>query len=208
VVETGIVLVVAQPEGATREMIVAIARPGDLLGPPGPDERLAALTDAAVTVVPGLAYRVLLGSPELAATVTERLLDAVCERQQSLARFATVDHRERVRQKLLQLARAHGRVGRDGVHLDLPLTHELLAQTTGSARETVTVALASLRRQGFVVRDGRRYRLLVQPDQVETPEPATIRGPCSTRSSTRSASSSSTSRRSAGARSGSRSAST
>jgi CRP-like cAMP-binding protein len=61
----------------------------------------------------------------------------------------------------MQLPRAHGRVTRAGIQLDLPLTQELLAQTTGSARETVSYALA---REGFVVREGRRYRITVAPE--------------------------------------------
>ena len=165
-VEDGIALVVAQADETSREMIVAIAPPGDVLCPPRRDEQLAALTPAVVTAVPRLTYRALLASPEVAGVLVERLLDAVCERQQSLATFGAVDHGERVRQKLLQLARAHGRVARDGVQLDLPLTHELLAQTTGSARETVTLALTALRKQGFLVRDGRRYRLLIPPETL------------------------------------------
>ena len=66
--------------------------------------------------------------------------------------------------KLLQLARAHGKVVRDGVRLDLPLTHELLGEMVGSARETVTWALAELSKEGFVAREGRSYRLIVPPD--------------------------------------------
>lgn len=168
VVEEGIVVVVAQPAETSREMIVAIARPGDVLCPPREGERLAALSDAVLTAVPALVHRALVSSSEVAAVLIERLLEAVYERQQSLAHFGVVDHRERVRRKLLQLAQAHGRVGRDGIHLDLPLTHELLAQTTGSARETVTIALATLREEGFLVRDGRRYRLLIAPEELVT----------------------------------------
>lgn len=165
-VDAGIALVVAQPERVSREMVVAIARPGDVLGPPGVDERLAALSDVTLVAVPPAAYRQLLAEPEVAAVLMERALEALGERQQSLAHFAAVDHCERVRRKLLQLAAAYGRVGKDGVHLDLPLTHELLAQSTGSARETVTMALATLRDEGFLVRDGRRYRLLVTPESL------------------------------------------
>jgi CRP-like cAMP-binding protein len=83
--------------------------------------------DAVVTLLPQLVGRALLSRRAAAAVVAERL--------------------ERVRQKLLQFARAHGRVASDGVHLDLPLTHELIAQTTGSARETVTAATAERRRE-------------------------------------------------------------
>ncbi|HSP74458.1 MAG TPA: helix-turn-helix domain-containing protein, partial [Gaiellaceae bacterium] len=67
---------------------------------------------------------------------------------------------------LLQLARDHGRVAARGIRLDLPLTHELLADMIGSSRETVTMALAELQREGFVSRSGRFYRLDVAPDEL------------------------------------------
>jgi CRP/FNR family cyclic AMP-dependent transcriptional regulator len=65
-----------------------------------------------------------------------------------------------------QLARAYGSVSPRGVVLDLPLTHGLLAWMVGSARETVTVALARLAAEGFVTREGRRYRLNVSADTL------------------------------------------
>ena len=75
-------------------------------------------------------------------------------------------HVDRVRAKLVQLACDHGRVGRDGVRLDIPLTHELLGEMVGSARETVTRALDELQAEGFVVRRGRSYRILVDPSEL------------------------------------------
>jgi CRP/FNR family transcriptional regulator len=67
---------------------------------------------------------------------------------------------------LIQLARDHGRVGREGIRLDFPLTHDLLGEMTGSARETVTRALDALQREGFVVREGRTYSVHVAPEEL------------------------------------------
>jgi CRP-like cAMP-binding protein len=77
-----------------------------------------------------------------------------------------VHHVDRVREKLLELARDHGRVGREGIRLDFPLTHDLLGEMTGSARETVTRALDELQREGFVQRRGRTYSLHVSPAEL------------------------------------------
>jgi len=165
VIERGVVAVTTpRTTEAGRRMTVVIAREGDLVVPPGEREELTALDGAAMTVIAPDVFALLLAIPEAAALVVERLVEAVRERQLSLAQFASVDRAERVRAKLLQLARAHGRVTRTGIQLDLPLTHELLAQTTGSARETVSYALAALAREGFVVREGRRYRITVPPE--------------------------------------------
>lgn len=62
--------------------------------------------------------------------------------------FGCVPPVERVRERLAQLARAHGRVAPDAIVIDVPLTHELLASMVGLARETVTVALAAWRGSG------------------------------------------------------------
>jgi len=48
------------------------------------------------------------------------------------------------------------------VRTALPLTHDLLARAVGSSRETVTLAMRELRREGFVTRLGRSYLVRVQ----------------------------------------------
>jgi len=96
----------------------------------------------------------------------DALVEALRERQETIGNFASVRHVERVREKLLQLARAHGKVVPGGVRLDLPLTHELVGEMVGSARETVTWAFAQLAREGFARREGRAYRLAVSPEAL------------------------------------------
>jgi hypothetical protein len=58
-----------------------------------------------------------------------------------------------------------GKVTPLGVRLDLPLTHGLLASLSGARRPTVTLALRSLTRQGFLTRVSRdRWLLLRDPE--------------------------------------------
>jgi CRP-like cAMP-binding protein len=163
-VESGLVLVLRA--SASRDVVCGLGAPGSILLPPGPEERLETLTAARVTAVTAAAREALLRLPGAAEFLVLGLADAVRDRQESLAAFAPVRHADRVRDKLLQLARAHGKVVRDGVRLDLPLTHELLGEMVGSARETVTWALAELSREGFVHREGRSYRLAVPPEAL------------------------------------------
>jgi CRP-like cAMP-binding protein len=166
VVEEGLVEVASHRAGATRRMVVAVAGPGAVLLRPERDERLEALGDAWLTAVSHEALSALLQLPGAAAALLEALAEAARERQESLASFSSVRHVERVRDKLLQLARAHGRVVSGGVRLDVPLTHERLGEMIGSARETVTWAVAELQREGFLERNGRVYRLLVAPEAL------------------------------------------
>ncbi len=118
---------------------------------------------------PGV-LRGLLQLPSAAGEIVEALLEALRERQESLAQFANVVHAERLRGKLLQLARTHGAVVSGGVRVDLPLTHELLGQAVGSARETVTSALRTLEQEGFLIREGRLYQLMISPEIFDLDE--------------------------------------
>ena len=162
IVEKGVV-VIASDTQAKRRIVLGFCPQGSLFPPPSSDEQLVALRDAVLVCVSPDVQRLLLRLPTAAEAIVDALVEAVRERQQSLAQFGTAMHAERLRGKLLQLARAHGSVVAGGVRVELPLTHELLAQTLGSARETVTCSLRALEREGFVVREGRRYRLAISP---------------------------------------------
>jgi CRP-like cAMP-binding protein len=166
VVEDGVALVTSRRGAATRRMIVAVAGPGAVLLPPSLGERLEAATDLRLTVIGDAAHAALLRVPAAAAVLVEALAEQLRERHESLAQFSSVRHVERIREKLLQLARTHGRVVPGGIRLDLPLTHELVGEMVGSARETVTWAFAELAREGFLSRDGRTYRLAVAPEAL------------------------------------------
>jgi CRP-like cAMP-binding protein len=163
VVEVGVVLL---GRGESRRIVLAIAGPGEVLAPPGDGQELRGLTRACVTAVTRDAGHELMAVPGAAAAVARALMEAVGDRQESLANFARFPHAERVRGKLLQLARSHGRVVEDGVLIDVPLTHDLIAESIGSTRETVTLALRQLMRSGFVSRADRRYRVSVPPEEL------------------------------------------
>src|SRR5436190_1262990 len=68
------------------------------------------------------------------------------------------------------LATHWGRVTRDGVLIDLPLTHTQLALLVGSERPSVTTALGKLDRDGLIRRLENRCWLLEGPvpDDVGT----------------------------------------
>jgi CRP/FNR family transcriptional regulator, cyclic AMP receptor protein len=166
VVEEGVVLLASTRPGSSRTMALTLAGSEEVLLPPAADERLEAVEDSWLTVVSPLALTELLRIPAAAGIVADALAAALRERQETIANFASVRHVERVREKLLQLARAHGKVVPGGVRLDLPLTHELVGEMVGSARETVTWAFAQLAREGFARREGRAYRLAVSPEAL------------------------------------------
>jgi len=164
VVEEGFIVVRATFSELSRSMITCEAGPGRIVLPLASDEALFALEQARLTPVSAVERDQLLSIPLVAQRVVEQLAFTLSEKQEALASFAQTRHVERVRRKLLQLARSYGHVVRDGIRIDFPITHALLAEMIGSSRETVTRALEALTREGAVVRHGSSYRLLGSPD--------------------------------------------
>jgi CRP-like cAMP-binding protein len=165
-VEEGFIVVRASAPPDSRSVITCEAGAGEILLPPAPDESLSALTTATVRLIDADDRRSLLDSPTLAAQVLEQLELALRHKQEATANLASTRHADRVRRRLLQLAERYGHIVRDGVRIDFPVSHALLAEMIGSSRETVTRALDELQRSGFVARDGSTYRLLRSHDSV------------------------------------------
>jgi CRP/FNR family cyclic AMP-dependent transcriptional regulator len=90
-------------------------------------------------------------------------------RAQSLAVHQAIANLNRIEDRLIllfwHLADRWGRVSREGVVLELPLTHDLLAQLAGAQRPSVTTALGQLRARGLVERRADRTWLL-DPDAI------------------------------------------
>jgi CRP-like cAMP-binding protein len=166
VVEQGFVVLRATFEDSSRSIVTCEAGPGCIILPPAQEEMMFGLVESRVTALSGQARDELLALPGVAKTLVEQLTTTLGEKQESLSNFASARHIVRVQRKLLQLARSYGRVARDGVRIDFPISHTLLAEMVGSSRETVTRALDELQRTGFVVRSGHSYRLLVSPDYI------------------------------------------
>jgi CRP/FNR family cyclic AMP-dependent transcriptional regulator len=83
----------------------------------------------------------------------------------AIAQHARLD--EGLHLLLWELADRYGTVRADGVHLALPLTHELLAYLAAARRPSVSSSMARLTAAGVVGRHGRGYVL-----HGEVPSPA------------------------------------
>lgn len=165
-VEEGFVVLRASFPGVSRSIVTCEANAGRILLPPAPEEALVGLVKSRVTVIPADVYDRLLSVPRVAQRVVEQMVYTLGQKQEIIGNFAQTRHLERVRRKLLQLARSYGHVVRDGIRIDFPVSHALLAEMVGSSRETVTRALDHLQRGGFVVRRGSVYQLLLSPESV------------------------------------------
>jgi len=164
--EEGFVVVRSVPRPPSRPMITCEAAYGGIVLPPGPDEHLEAILDSRLTLLPERIVTRLLQAPALGNALLREVSETLRRKQDSIANFGDVRHVERVRRKLLQLARDYGRVTGDGVRLDLPLTHALLGEMVGSERETVTRGIDQLESEGFLTRERRHYRLQILPEAL------------------------------------------
>jgi hypothetical protein len=166
IVEEGFVVLRATFPEASRSAVTCETGAGGLLLPPSPEEALFGLGASRVRTISPEGRAMLLSRPVVAQWVVEQLTSALAQRQEALANFAPARHIERVQRKLLQLAQMHGHVVREGIRIDFPVSHALLAEMIGSSRETVTRALDELQRSGFVARRGSTYLLHASPESV------------------------------------------
>src|SRR5215207_3181829 len=95
--------------------------------------------------------------PEVAGELAGRCL----ERSLRLAAIMAIVQQPRLDQRLWllfwELADRYGKVHRDGVHIDLPLTHEVISQLAAARRPSVSAALSRLSARGVLRREGRHW---------------------------------------------------
>jgi CRP/FNR family cyclic AMP-dependent transcriptional regulator len=155
--------------------------PGDLIRPWDADGEYAPL-------VVGVSWRVLVPtrlavldgafSARMARwpSLHAQLLGRVARRARHLALVQAVTHLPRIHTRLVLLfwllAERWGRFGPDGVRIELPLTHEVLALLVGAQRPSVTVALQRLNQANLLLRPGRNRWLLTRGavERLESPE--------------------------------------
>ncbi len=109
-------------------------------------------------------------------TITSQIVGRVAQRARYLALTQAVTHLPRAYARLLilfwLLAERWGTVGPEGVHITLPVTHEVLGMIVGAHRPTVTIALQRLTRAGLLTRDRPDRWLLTHHaiEQLSAPE--------------------------------------
>ena len=95
--------------------------------------------------------------------IAVQLVDRAMLRSRHLALTMAIVQQARVDRRLhwllWQLADRWGRIGGEGVTLELPLTHSLLSELVAARRPSVTTALSSLAEQGRVERRDQTWLL-------------------------------------------------
>ena len=104
--------------------------------------------------------------PQVGAEIAGRALT----RARRLVNMMAIAQHPRLEDRLLllfwELADRFGRMHPDGVHLDLPLTHEVLSHLAAARRPSVSGALSRLADTGALRRAGRGWVLAGEPGEV------------------------------------------
>ncbi len=99
--------------------------------------------------------------------VVSALFARAVRRSRHMAANMAIVHQPRIDLRLLmlfwELADRWGRVGPDGVHLPMRLTHEMLGELVAARRPTVTKALRELSDRGLVSWEGKEWLLCGGP---------------------------------------------
>ena len=155
-----------------RALTVAIAGAGDLFGEgallDGSERTGSASTTSPASLWVGCATRFLAlmrTSPSLTFRITREVLRLRDELEAHLAFSTYAPSRSRVELALLRLAEAHGvRLADGAIWTPIAWTHWQIAELAGTARETASVQLALLKREGLLrmARDGSFFLRDVQ----------------------------------------------
>jgi trimethylamine corrinoid protein len=123
----------------------------------------SAWEEAEVWVVSPEDLAALLQSdPAFARAVIHYLATYVEAFQNEVEALSFLDTQDRLKRSLEALAATHGHETREGIQLDLTITHEEIAELTAADRSTVTMLLNELKRQGYLWKVGRKIVILPQ----------------------------------------------
>jgi CRP/FNR family cyclic AMP-dependent transcriptional regulator len=140
--------------------------PGDLLRPHdeeqsalGTEATWRVLIDARLAALDENWSHRMAPFPEVAVALTGRAMQRSHRMGAAIAITQCRRLDERLHLLLWDLADRFGRVAVDGVHVDLPLTHDVLSHIARAQRPSVSSALSRLSRAGLVRRTARGWLL-------------------------------------------------
>ena len=157
---------VAKSTAGGKETLLAIHRAGDFFGEMSlldgktSPATVSAIEDCKIISVSAADFHKYLLHNE---KVLLQIINVLCARlrqvwQTQSMSSSTAD--ARIRMGIHQLAEKHGIRDARGTIIDLKITHQELAEMVGTSRETVTRALAHLRKKGIIDISQRRITLL------------------------------------------------
>jgi CRP/FNR family cyclic AMP-dependent transcriptional regulator len=153
------------PDG--REMIFAFIEPGELFGElavldAAPrNEHAEAVEDSHALAIPRDELLWLMGRrPDIALSVTKLIGLRLRRIENRLRNTLFRSTRERTVAVLLELLASHGRAAGGRWEIGLRLSHQEMANLIGATRESVTLTLGQLQKEGLIEVNRRRVIVL------------------------------------------------
>ncbi len=158
-----------------KEVTLAILGPGDVFGELALFEGTQRATFAEsldnthICATSVADFKRLMGHrPQLGMMIAREIARRRDEAETRIAGMAYGTIAGRIKFALSHLASEHGTRLPDGsVRIDLRLSHQELANIVGTARETCTVELGKLQRQGLIRADEQHRFILADPERLE-----------------------------------------
>ena len=155
-----------------REIIVDILQAGELFGDlqslDGHSGMWAeTLEDSEIAVLPREHFNELLrGHPDVALRLVEEMSQRLHRRASQIEDLALRNVSSRVANTLLKLGENHGTMGRNGITINLRLTHQDIANMVAASRETVTTVLVDMREDG-IIDIQRKHVRIADPEHLQ-----------------------------------------
>jgi CRP-like cAMP-binding protein len=155
-----------------REVTVEVLQAGDMFGQLSDNEdgqgmwaetmepsKLAVLTAADFA-------ELLKNHMSVALKLVDEMSARLSRRAGQIEDLALRNVPARIANTLLKLGEEHGIMGRDGITIDLRLTHQDIANMVAASRETVTTVLTDMRHEGIIDIERKRVRI-AHPEGLE-----------------------------------------
>ncbi len=150
-----------------KENLLAIHQAGDFFGEMAlldgktAPATVAAMEDCRIASIAAHDFQsILMRNEKVVLQIVQVLCSRLRQAWGQLQKLTYGTAEARVGAGLLQLARRHGVQDSRGIIINLRITHQELAEMVGTARETVTRALAALRKEGIIEVEQRRIVIL------------------------------------------------
>ncbi len=148
-----------------RTQMVGLLLPSDFVGRPG--RNVAAYDVTATTKLTMCCFRkapfekLMVETPHIAQRLLEMTLDELDAAREWMLLLGRKTAREKIASLLSIIARRNANInepggGLQGVHFDLPLTREAMADYLGLTLETVSRQMSALKKDGVIALEGKR----------------------------------------------------
>ena len=151
-------------DNLARDIILSILREGDFFGEMAllQSEKVRsasamAIEKSSICVLKKSYFNTLVqNKPEILMHILETSLNRLRDANRLISDLTILDVRKRVARVLIRLNEQHGVKSPKGYLIDIKLTHQQLADMTGTARETITKILLELQQEQLIRIDQKK----------------------------------------------------